>query len=396
MATPGSPRAADFASIASVKAAGPSTVVFRLKRQDSEFIGGNPYVLSPTQLAKLGDGFAANPVCVGPFMFDHRVVGDEVTLVKSPYYYDRSHVYLDKIVYRSMPDTAAAAAALEAGDVQALDGVATTELEGVEENASLRVLRAFQLGWKGLMINVGNENGVAVLPYANVGTPLASSAALRQAFEEAIDRVALDRVLYGGQMQVTCTPIAPANTVWYPGSRVPCTSYDPAHARKLVAASGIANPTVHVLVADATDDALLAQFIQAQEAAVGIAVVIDSTDAPTALARAEAGRFDVRIGGAVGNADPDWIISPFLRTGASRNYSGYSNPKLDRILSDALKATSLPARSALYRAAQRIILDERPVIVLFNPVAIGAFASSLAGVRLTYLGVLDVARAQYP
>ena len=39
-------------------------------------------------------------------MFDHRVAGDNVTLIKSPYYYDQSDVYLDKIVFKPMPDTA--------------------------------------------------------------------------------------------------------------------------------------------------------------------------------------------------------------------------------------------------------------------------------------------------
>ena len=55
-----------------------------------------------------------------------------------------------------------------------------------------------QLGWRGIVINIGNKNGVGNLPYANVGTPLASSAKLRQAFEEAIDRNTLNKVVFGG------------------------------------------------------------------------------------------------------------------------------------------------------------------------------------------------------
>ena len=50
--------------------------------------------LSEAQLARLADNFSTNPVCVGPFMFDHRVAGDNVTLIKSPYYDDRGHVFL--------------------------------------------------------------------------------------------------------------------------------------------------------------------------------------------------------------------------------------------------------------------------------------------------------------
>ena len=118
---PGSLWAGDFAGVDSVTASGPYTVVYHLKQRDSTF-SGNMYVLSPTALAKEGANFAANPICVSPFMFDHRVVGDNVTLVKSPYYYKRSAVHLDKIVFKPTPDAAAAVAALQAGDVQLTGG----------------------------------------------------------------------------------------------------------------------------------------------------------------------------------------------------------------------------------------------------------------------------------
>ena len=100
---PGSSRANDFTDVDSVTASGPYTVVFHLKAPDSTFTG-NTYVLSPSAVAAEGANFAANPVCAGPFMFDHRVVGDNVTIVKSPYCYKRAAVHLDKIVFKPMPD----------------------------------------------------------------------------------------------------------------------------------------------------------------------------------------------------------------------------------------------------------------------------------------------------
>ena len=87
-----------------------------------------------------------------------------------------------------------------------LDQVSTTELPGVQQTSSLRVIQAPQLGWQGIVINIGNQNGVGNLPYTNVGTPLASSAKLRQAFEEAIDRNALNKVVFGGLVQVELHP----------------------------------------------------------------------------------------------------------------------------------------------------------------------------------------------
>jgi len=392
---PGSSHANDFDSVDSVTASGPYTVVYHLKARDSTFTG-NMYVLSPTQLARLGDNFGANPVCVGPFMFDNRVVGDHITVVKSPYYYDREHVYLDKIVFKPVTNTAAAAAALKAGDIDVLDSVSTTELEGVRQSSSLRLMRAPALGWQGIVINLGNRRGVLNLPYAaNAGTPLSSSAKLRQAFEEAIDRDALNRVVFGGLAQPSCTMIPPANTAWYDATKVPCTPYNPKDARNLVAVSGIANPTVHLLTPNMTDRPRVAQFIQAQEAAVGINVVIDSLDPSTEATRRTSGDFDASLFGFAGGADPSVPIYKFVATSGSSNYSGYSNPRLDLILSNGFKATDTKARSTLYRAAQQIIASDRPIIVLYNAVIFGAFNTNLTGVQLTARGHISVANAQF-
>ena len=380
MTYPGSSRNDSYASVDSVSATGPYTVVFHLRERDSAFTG-NTTVLSPTQLDKAGDDFAAEPVCLGPFMFDH-VVGDNVTVIKSPYYWDRQHVYLDKIVYKTVPDAAAAIAALKAGDIQVLSSVSTSELPAVRQTSGLRVLQLNQHGWKGVLINLGNRNGVGNLPYENVGTSLASNVKLRQAFEEAIDRNTMNKVVFGGLMQVSCTPIAPANTPWYEATKIPCTPYDPGHAKKLVAASGVPNPTVRLLTAGTTDNLRLAQFIQEQEHEVGIDVVIDSTDNPTDIARRTSGAFDADLFGYFpGDGDPNMIIyQPFLSSGG-RNYGGYSNARLDLLLENGRKASSVQARSTLYRAAQQIIQSERPIVFLFNEIRFAALSTSVTGVQ---------------
>src|SRR5262249_33654457 len=148
-------------------------------------------IMSPTALGRLGTSFGSNPVCVGPFMFDDRVAGDHVTVIKSPYYYNQGAVHVDKIIFKPMPDLTVAAAALAAGDLQVLFPVDSTALPGVRRNSSLNVLEAKTIGSYRLFINIGNRNGAANPPYTNVGSPLATSPNLRKAFEEAIDRDAL-------------------------------------------------------------------------------------------------------------------------------------------------------------------------------------------------------------
>jgi peptide/nickel transport system substrate-binding protein len=391
MTDPLSTRVSDYADVASVTAAGPYTVVFHMKARDSTLIGNYMFMMSPTALAKEGANFGAAPVCVGPFMFDHQDPS-EVTVTKSPWYYGKDSIHLDKIVYVSASDGPSAAAALEAGGIQAIDNVDPATLPGVQENTGLHVLAGAGLGWNGIRFNIGNSHGTGNLPYAkNVGTDMSSSPLLRQAFEEAIDRNAVNRVAFGGFYQPSCTPVPPANTTWYPAIKVPCTPYDPADARRLVAQSGITNPTVDLAAGSITERQRLAQVIQAEEKAVGINVVIGPSGGVSA------GNFDAVITSFQpgSDGDPNYLITQQFATWGSLNSGGYSNPRLDYVLRNGLKATQPAARAVNYRVAQQILLADRPAIFLYDTVYHAAYSSSLTGIRLIPNGQLDVEYAQY-
>jgi peptide/nickel transport system substrate-binding protein len=311
-------------------------------------------------------------------------------VIKSPYYYNQAAVHLDKIVFKALPDAAAAIAAFRAGDIQVLDPILPTSLSTIQESTGLRLLHANGLGWRGIIINLGNRSGIGNLPYTNLGTPLAASAMLRQAFEEAIDRDAMNKVVFAGTTQTGCTPMSPASPAF--DASIRCTPYNPSDARKLVAQSGFPNPTVHLLTSNATDMLQLAQFIQAEEAAVGINVVIDPAVGGTSIA--VSGNFDTFIQGPATGANTDQSITDWVATSGSRNYGGYSNPRLDLILANTRKATTPKALRTLYHAAQQILVNDRPIIVLYHSVRYAAVNANVTGVQLRPDLVLRVAFAQ--
>jgi peptide/nickel transport system substrate-binding protein len=322
------------------------------------------------------------------------VVGDRVTLVKSPWYYDRKKVYLDKIVFKMLPNSASATAALKAGDIQVLDNVSPTELRGVQQTSGMRTFGAKGLGWRGIVINIGNRSGCCNPlgnSYQNIGTPLAASPALREAFEEAIDRNALNRIVFGGTTQTGCTPISPSSPSFDAGIR--CTPYDPAHARKLVARSGFPNPTVHLAV-PGIDNVRFAEFIQEEERQVGINVVIDVVASPAPLQLT--GRFDTMLAGPATGANIDGNIFDWFATSGSRNAGGYTNTQLDAILANAHKATSPKALGALYHAAEQIVASDRPAIILYHSVRYTAVAAGVTGPEMRSADLLlRVAFAQF-
>jgi peptide/nickel transport system substrate-binding protein len=394
---PDSRQASDLSALGGVTSSGPYTVVIHLTARDAALpdvlAGAAGYIMSPTQLAKLGAGFGTDPVCVGPFMFDHRVAGSNVTVIKSPYYYNKYAVHLDKIVFVPAPDAAASVAALEAGDMQVLWPLDPIQLPAIEGVSGLSVIRTPTIGSYSIRINIGNSRGVGNLPYSSVGTPLASSPALRKAFEEAIDRNSLVRVVFANTVAPGCTPIPPSDTDWYDTS-VACTPYAPKDARRLVAASGIPSPTVHLLTATTTSSLLLAQVIQADEAAVGIHVVIDTATNTAVSAAGQAGSFDAMVGASLSGPDPDQLMGRFATSG-TLNIFGYSNPRVDLLLANGRKATTHVARQILYDTAEQVIATDRPAIYLGYPYRYVGYSSALSGIELYPDALPHLAFAQY-
>jgi peptide/nickel transport system substrate-binding protein len=390
---PGSMRANDFLGVDSATATGQYTVVYHLTQQNSAFTG-NLYPLSPTAIAKEGAGFGADPICVGPFMVDSWTPGVQTTLVKSPYYYKRGAVYLDKIVFKILANTDAEAAALQAGDIQAFyDSVETPPTI-----PNTTVIKVAPLDWGGLVFNIGNKNGEGNPPYSTVDRPLAQSPKLRQAFEEAINRSTNSRVAWSGVRIPSCTLIPANDNEWYAQTKVPCTPYDPQDAKRLVAASGYPLPiTVHLQIVTGNMGGVLeGQVIQSEEAAVGFNVVIDLLGSSPFGAALSSGNFDVAAVQEVPtDPDPNSYIYPWFDTAAVGNFAGYSNPRLDYVLANALKATDPKARAVDYHVAQQILQTDRPVIVLRESIQYGIFNSDLKGIQFNPFGVMIFANAQY-
>jgi peptide/nickel transport system substrate-binding protein len=393
----GSVRASEISAVKSITAKGKYAVVFHLKSPYSpltaQLADRAGMILSAKQLGKLGLNFAKHPVCVGPFMYKGRIAGDSITVVKSPFYYNKSKVHFSKIVFKIYNDTTAAAEALKAGTVQAIDALAPTDIAGIKADKSLNVKKAAGLGYGGITINIGNKNGLLKLPYQNVGTDLAKSPALRKAFEMAINRNTLARVVFNHTVLPGCTAISPSSS-WFDKS-IKCTPFSPKQAKQLVQKSGISNPTVNLMVPTGTVALREAQFIQAEEAAVGIKVNVQSTDFVTALSKADAGTYDAFLIGWSGRVDPDGNIFGFVATSGTLNDSGYSQKSVDQLLNKARRSGSTKSRRSDYKAVIGQITKDRPLIYLDHPIAVAGFSKKVAGISMYPDTLLRVAFAGY-
>jgi peptide/nickel transport system substrate-binding protein len=158
-----------------------------------------------------------------------------------------------------------------------------------------------------------------------------------------------------------------------------CTPYDPAAAKKLVAAAGIPNPTVHLLESSSTVANLIAQVVQSEEQAVGINVVIDTVSTAARDAATLAGNFDAVILTNGLGADPGINLLDGFGTG--NGSTGFSSPQLDLIVANWLKSTSAQSQKTLLHAADEILASARPAIVLYYQNTALGYNTELAGVQ---------------
>src|SRR5215210_7607623 len=152
----GSTRASEISPVTSVDTRGNFTVVLHLSERYSpltaQLADRAGMVMSPKALDDLGDRFATNPVCVGPFMYKERQAGDHITLVKSPFYYGRKKVHLASIVFKVITDPSARSQNLRSHDIDVEDRIPSTELRGIARDKSLRVIKATSIGYQGITL----------------------------------------------------------------------------------------------------------------------------------------------------------------------------------------------------------------------------------------------------
>jgi peptide/nickel transport system substrate-binding protein len=393
---PRSARASELSPVTSIDTSGSSTVILHLSDRYSpitaQLADRAGMIMSPKQLDALGDKFATNPVCVGPFMFKDRSAGDHITLTKSPYYYGKKNVHLDTIVWKIITDPAARAANLRSHDVDIAEGLASTDLPSIGKDKSLQLFKSTSIGYQGITVNIGNSKGLGKLPYANTGTAIAKSSDLREAFELALDRKVINKVVFGGTTNPDCFPVAPG-TPWYAAVKgISCNlTADVKGAKAAFARSG-ASPgvTVHLMLGTDPVAARLGQVIQSMEKGIGINVVLDPTEFVTSLNHEDAGQFETFAIGWSGRIDADGNIFNFLHTTGSQNDSGYSNPVVDRALANERKAASLTARIVSFHAALAQAAKDRPIIYLYHAVNRDAQSTKVGGVQLFGDGLVRV------
>lgn len=394
----GSTRKSELGPIAGIRAVGEDRVEISYERPFAPLTAALAdragMMLSPQAIAENGADFGTSPVCVGPFKFVDRVPQTSITVERDPLYYDAEDVHLDTITYRIITDANIRAANLRSGDVQVADTISPQDVDALLKEDGVGVLQVGSLGYQALTVNVGNVDGAGEPP-GTIDTPVAQESAIRMALSMSIDREALVNTVFNSWFEPACSPVSPDS----PYSSAPseaCPPYDPEGARQLLEDAGVETPyPLEMQVTNTPDTLRFGQALQAAVADGGFDLTVVPVEYSTLLDVQSQGDFEALQLGWSGRIDPHGNMFNFLSTGGGNNYSGYSNPELDEVLTSAAQINDVEGRAELYGKAVELVQRDNPIIYLYRQRNLTAYSTDVVGVETFTDGVVHLSDAAF-
>jgi len=135
-------------------------------------------IMSPAALKQYGQDIAKHPLGSGAFKFVEWQVQDHITVERNPDWWD-GPAYLDKIIYRVVPETSVEIAKLQAGEVDLIDSVGPDDVSTIRGDANLTLFQT-----------PGGLNAIHI----NCEKAQFNDVRVRQALNLAINRSACARV----------------------------------------------------------------------------------------------------------------------------------------------------------------------------------------------------------
>jgi peptide/nickel transport system substrate-binding protein len=305
------------------------------------------------------------PVGTGPFVFAEHKPGQYYRLTRNPAYWGKDQPLLDEIIYKVLPDRAAAASALEAGDIQ-LAAFSMVPLADLARVAAVPGLTVVSKGYEALTYQLIVE--------INHRTPQLADPRVRRAISHAIDRDFVVKTVFLGYA-ATSTGIVPKNAPEFYSTDVVAPSFDVAKANQLLDEAGFARGangvrfTLRLLPAPFFNETRqFGAYLRQALVAIGIDAQIANNDSAAHLKAVYTDRaFDLAVGSPVYRGDPAISTTVLLQSGLPAgvpfaNQGGYANPAVDALIGEAATTLDAAARVALYAKLQRLVSEDLPLI----------------------------------
>ena len=378
--------------IVETKIVDPYTLVFKTAA---------PHVLMPSDLASVyiipkavaqkattedfNSGKAA--IGTGPYKFEEYVPNQKVVL-KANYGYWGGEEPWDRVTFKILSNPAARVAALLSGDVQMIETVPTADIAKLSGDPKFKLVDKVTNRVIYVHLNQWSDKPPPFVT-AKDGSPLEKNpfkdARVRKALSIAINREAIaDRI-----MEKKAVPAGQLLPDSFPGTsrKLKPPKYDPEGAKKLLAEAGYPNGfalTIHGTNNRYINDDKIAQAIAQFYSRIGLDAKVETMPSSVYFTRATKGEFGYMLlgWGTESNEQGSSLRSLLATRDLARgmgvtNRAHYSNPVLDKQITDALMTMDDRKREAMIEQAAETAMNDTALIPIHFEVSTWATAAGL-------------------
>lgn len=365
-----------YGDIASIETPDNYTVKFILKAPFAGFLMNLAYQYSwigaPEIVKAQGDMTKADPVGMGPMLWDGHDRNVSMRFKKNPDFHIKGRPYLDGFQYLFIPDAAAERAAFRAGQLDILSYQALPTKEDLDEvlktNPNSQYERYPHAAQSGVIVNLRRK------PF--------DDWRVRRALNLTMDRQKMIDTVFRGDAWWAGGPVTPALEEWAFTQEEMKKIYarNVPEAKRLLAEAGYPDgfkTTMASTIGYGAWCADLAQVYRENLKDIGVVAETKMYDyASFVRVKTTTMDFDLLYGYYTPYVDPGQVFEGHYLTGSGRNEAGFSDLKLDemilrqRTILDKAERKKLIREMQLYTAEKvnTIILDvERFLYLAWHP-----------------------------
>jgi peptide/nickel transport system substrate-binding protein len=386
--------AEDFKQIQKAEALDPFTFRVTYGRPFAPALASWGMAMLPAHLLEGKDitksPLSRNPTGTGPYRFKEWIAGQKVVLEAFPGYFE-GRPYINRYVYRIIPDTSTMYMELKAGglDMMPLTPVQYQRQTGSDE---------FRARFNKYRYPASNY---VYLGY-NLRNPLFADKRVRQAITSAINKEEIIQGALLGMGQAAHGPYKPGT--WPYNPHVKDFTCNPDRARALLAEAGwkkrnsdgmlakAGKPFRFTVLTNQGNEQRLktAQIIQQRLKSIGIDVKIRVLEWSSFITHfIDKRNFEAVLLAWTITPDPDifdvWHSS---KTGPKElNFIGFKNAEVDRLIEEGRNTFDIRKRRECYYRIQEILAEEQPYTFLYVPDALPVVSARFRGIEPAPAGI---------
>jgi peptide/nickel transport system substrate-binding protein len=399
---------AGFELVESIETPDPLTAVVHFKQYYAPWMT-IPWFIIPKHILEKEPNFNSvdwdtKMIGTGPFYVTESVAGDHLTLSRNEYYWEPGKPLLDQVVILWISDREAQKARFKAGDCDMVVDLVETDIANMKTlpgvDLYLRSGGLVERLWLNLSADSGPHMGDPQYPHFFLG-----DLKVRQALELAINKQEMVNTVLSGVNKVG-TSDCPGG---WAEPTIPASEFNPAKAKQLLDEAGWTvgkdgirechgcktakegdKASIILRTTSAKFRQLDAQLIQKYFKDVGVDLKIETPEGGpfwggfSEGGLAATGNYDMDMWTELCWVDPAPTLEqtygaaqiPTATNSAGRNKVRFVNEEFEQLLDQGRTALTLEERANAYKRAQEILVEQKPIIYLFERADISAVRSS--------------------